>query len=205
MYLLSRAPIIDVDPSDGKEYKYSLEFITSMNDKNTQYLYKFKRSLYPIDDSDNHKMTLGHEDPSFLIELNESFGSDLSKICEHPGRYWYYYSNEYNHYTPKKIYCKFNRADILVYTVDQSTPRVLEEFNKVLKMYDVTEGPKYGFPMPGSSDNDNIGYGPIFEINIWIPRNKTVREALTEDIRHWISEYINNTIEGDDNDEQDNR
>jgi transposase len=110
-----------------------------------------------------------------------------------------------NVYIQKKMKKYYeNREDILVYTVDQCTPRVLEEFNKVLKMYDVTEGPKYGFPMPDSSDNDKIGYGPIFEINIWIPRDKTVREALTEDIRHWISEYIN-TIKGDDNDEQDNR
>lgn len=202
MYLLSRAPMIDVNPVDGKEYEYSLEFIRPMNDENTHYLYNFKRSLYPID-----QLTISkHNDTrTLLIEMSEALDSDLNKLCMQPGKYWYYYSNKYNHYTPKKIYCKFNRADILVYTVDQCTPRVLEEFNKVLKMYDVTEGPKYGFPMPDSRDNNNIGYGPIFEINIWIPRNKTVREALTEDIRHWISEYINNTFEGDDNDEQDNR
>jgi hypothetical protein len=202
MYLLSRAPIIDVNPSDGKEYEYSLEFIRPMNDENTHYLYNFKRTLYSIDQSTSST----HNDTrALLIELSEAVDSDLDKLCRYPGKYWYYYSNKYNHYTPKKIYCKFNREDILVYTVDQCTPRVLEEFNKVLNMYDVTEGPKYGFPMPDSSDNDKIGYGPIFEINIWIPRDKTVREALTEDIRHWISEYINNTFEGDENDEQDNR
>jgi hypothetical protein len=202
MYLLSRAPIIDVNPSDGKEYEYSLEFIRPMNDENTHYLYNFKRTLYSIDQSTSST----HNDTrALLIELSEAVDSDLDKLCRYPGKYWYYYSNKYNHYTPKKIYCKFNREDVLVYTVDQCTPRVLEEFNKVLKMYDVTEGPKYGFPMPDSCDNNKIGYGPIFEINIWIPRDKTVREALTEDIRHWISEYINNTFEGDDNDEQDNR
>ena len=52
--------------------------------------------------------------------------------------------------------------------------------------------------------HNSIGYGPIFEINIWIPRGKTVREALTEDIRRWIKEYIdtvteNNIEEGDNN------
>lgn len=200
MYLLSRAPMIDVNPVDGKEYEYSLQFIREMND-NTHYLYNFKRSLYPIDQSTISK----HNDTrTLLIEISEAVDSDLNKLCMHPGKYWYYYSNKYNHYTPKKIYCKFNKEDILVYTVDQCTPRAIGEFNKVLKMYDVTEGPKYGFPTPDSSDNDKIGYGPIFEINIWIPRGMTVREALTEDIRRWISEYIdtikeNSTDEGADN------
>lgn len=202
MYLLSRAPIIDVNPSDGKEYEYTLEFIESMNSKNTQYLYKFKRSRYPIGDIGNNTMGADISAPSFLIELHESFNSDLEKICVCPGKYWYYYWNKYNHYTPRKIYCKFNREDELVYTVDQTTPSVIDVFNGVLNMYDVTEGPKYGFPKSDSYDNIEIGYGPIFEINVWVPRNKTIRESLTKDIRNWISEYVNTIMKN--NNEKEN-
>lgn len=192
--------MIDVNPVDGEEYEYSLQFISPMND-NTHYLYNFKRSLYPIGQSTISSID---EARTLLIEVSEAVDSDLNKLCKHPGKYWYYYSNKYNHYTPKKIYCKFNKEDILVYTVNQNTPGVIEVFNKVIKMYDVTDGPKYGFPKPDSYDNNSIGYGPIFEINIWIPRGKTVREALTEDIRRWIKEYIdtvteNNIEEGDNN------
>ena len=199
MYLLSRAPIIDVDPSDGKEYEYTLEFINVMNSKNTEYLYKFKRSLYPIDGSSNHRMTVGQEDPSLLIELKEGMDSDLSKICEHPGKYWYYHWNKYNHYTPEKIYCKFDDENILRYLIDRCSPRVIEKFNTVLRMIDVNDGPNYGFRMP-VGDNAKFGWGPIFEINVFVPRGKTIAESLTEDIRQIIKEYTDNITKGDNED-----
>ena len=199
MYLLSRAPIIDVNPSDGKEYEYILEFINIMNAKNTQYLYKFKRSAYPIDGSSNHRMTVGQEDPFLLIELDEGLDSDLEKICERPGKYWYYYWNKYNHYTPKKIYCKFDNEHILRYLIDRHDPRVIEKFNTVLRMIDVNDGPKYGFRMP-VGDNATFGWGPIFEINVFVPRGKTIAESLTEDIRQIIKEYTDNITKGDNED-----
>ncbi len=206
MFLLSRAPIIDINPDDNKEYEYNLEFVSALDAKEGLYLYKFKRSEYPCSDPNNRYKVIGFSDLELLVELYERL-DDFEHILEKPGLYWSYYWHKYNHDRPMTIYCKFDKKDRLKYNINKTKPRAYEPFNKVVKMHDVNDGPELGFPNPTSNINDEfgLGWGPIFEINVWVPRGKTVGEALTDDIRHWISEYINNTFEGDDNDEQDNR
>lgn len=43
MRLLEKAPILDYDPEDNKEYLYELEFVSTCNDEYDSYIYRFNK------------------------------------------------------------------------------------------------------------------------------------------------------------------
>lgn len=175
MMLLERDEIHGYDPEDGKSYFYSIELEHTITDEDYPYVIKFNRRGY------------GQPTESLRLMVDKH---DIGEIYKDPECYWNYYKHLYHFDTPLRIYCRFDNEGILHYRIDtHHIPSEGSLFNKVLRDIHASDARKYGYPSPGV-DNDIYGYRPIFELNVWSPRDKSLESDLTEHITEIIRKYI---------------